>query len=92
MGPVPPTFQNQPSFSVCLPHNGNEASVGNGVMTAFNAVSPEQVTEIHDCALANGGTDEGSPGERADGFYVAYFRDPDGNKFATFNIANAPDA
>lgn len=78
---------DQPSFSVCLPHDGNEASKGNGVMTAFNAMSPEQVKEVYDCALANGGTDEGAPGERNPGFYIGYFRDPDGNKFATFNFS-----
>ena len=35
-------------------------------------------------ALANGGTYEGPPGIRANGFYAAYFRDPDGNKLNTF--------
>jgi predicted lactoylglutathione lyase len=53
---------DQPAFSVCLPHDGNEASVGNGVMTAFNAMSPEQVNEVYNCALENGGRDEGAPG------------------------------
>jgi catechol 2,3-dioxygenase-like lactoylglutathione lyase family enzyme len=36
-------------------------------------------------ALANGGSDEGAPGTRAyysPTFYVAYVRDPDGNKLA----------
>lgn len=79
---------DQPSFSVCLPHNGKEATVGNGVMTAFNAMSSKQVKEVYDCALANGGTDEGEPGERSEGFYVAYFRDTDGNKFAVFNFGS----
>jgi catechol 2,3-dioxygenase-like lactoylglutathione lyase family enzyme len=30
--------------------------------------------------MANGATDEGAPGQRFEGFYAAYFRDPDGNK------------
>lgn len=77
---------DQPAFSVCLPHDGNQASVGNGVMTAFNAMSPEQVDEVYKCALENGGTDEGAPGERTPNFYIGYFRDPDGNKFAAFNF------
>lgn len=77
---------DQPSFSVCLPHDGNEATVGNGVMTAFNAMSAEQVDEFYQCALDNGGTDEGAPGERTEGFYIGYVRDPDGNKFAAFNF------
>ena len=77
---------DQPSFSVCLPHDGNEASVGNGTMTAFNAMLPEQVQDIHAIAIENGATDEGEPGERSPGFYMAYFRDPDGNKFGAFNF------
>lgn len=77
---------DQPSFSVCLPHDGNKASVGNGVMTAFNAMSPEQVDEVYNTAKANGATCEGEPGERTEGFYIGYFRDPDGNKFAAFNF------
>jgi predicted lactoylglutathione lyase len=37
---------------------------------------------VHAKALELGGTDEGAPGPRGDGFYAAYFRDLDGNKFA----------
>jgi predicted lactoylglutathione lyase len=45
------------------------------------------VDRIHKKALELGGTDEGKPGLRAeggDGFYAAYFRDPDGNKLDVF--------
>ena len=38
----------------------------------------------YDIALANGGTDEGAPGDRGGGFYAGYFRDPDGNKLNAF--------
>jgi predicted lactoylglutathione lyase len=31
-----------------------------------------------------GAADEGRPGPRGDGFYAAYFRDPDGNKLNFF--------
>ena len=55
-------------------------------MTTFNAMSPAQVKEVCDCALENGGTIEGEPGERTEGFYVAYFRDTDGNKLAVLNF------
>jgi predicted lactoylglutathione lyase len=34
--------------------------------------------------LANGGTCEGKPGQRFEGFYAAYFRDLDGNKLNAF--------
>ena len=57
---------DQPSFSVCLPFNGQESSAGNGVMTSFNAMSPEQVDEFYQAAIDNGATCEGNPGERTD--------------------------
>ena len=66
------------------PFDGNAASVGNGVMVALEARDNAQVDRLHAIALANGGTDEGAPGPRGDGFYAAYFRDPDGNKLNAF--------
>ena len=35
-------------------------------------------------ALEMGGSDEGPPGERMEGFYAGYFRDRDGNKLNAF--------
>ena len=66
------------------PYDGNKASVGNGVMAAFEASDEAQVHRLYDIALANGGTDDGAPGPRGDGFYAGYFRDPDGNKLNAF--------
>jgi len=66
------------------PFDGNEATVGNGVMVALQAKDKEQVHRLHEIALANGGTCEGSPGPRGEGFYAGYFRDPDGNKLNAF--------
>jgi len=66
------------------PFDKQAATVGNGVMVALECASPAQVREVYDIALANGGTDEGPPGPRGDGFYAAYFRDPDGNKLNAF--------
>ncbi|HQS95016.1 MAG: glyoxalase [Novosphingobium sp. 16-62-11] len=66
------------------PFDGNVASVGNGVMVAFEAKDNAQVDRIHAIALASGGTCEGAPGPRGDTFYAAYFRDPDGNKLNAF--------
>lgn len=71
------------------PHDGNAATVGNGVMVAFEANSKEQVQRLYDIALANGGTDEGPPGPRGEGFYAGYFRDPDGNKLNAFVMGSA---
>jgi catechol 2,3-dioxygenase-like lactoylglutathione lyase family enzyme len=66
------------------PFNGEPASVGNGVMVGLAARDPAHVDEIYHTALANGGSDEGAPGARSDGFYAGYFRDPDGNKLNAF--------
>ena len=66
------------------PFDGNPASVGNGVMVALEAKDEEQVRQLHAVALANGGTCEGPPGPRGEGFYAAYSRDPDGNKLNAF--------
>lgn len=66
------------------PYDGNAATVGNGVMVAFEAKDKEQVQRLYDIALSLGGTCEGPPGPRGDGFYAAYFRDLDGNKLNAF--------
>ena len=66
------------------PFDGSAASVGNGTMVAFEAKDNDQVQRLYDIALANGGSDEGAPGPRGEGFYAGYFRDPDGNKLNAF--------
>ncbi|MCP3730987.1 VOC family protein [Sphingomonas sp. MG17] len=66
------------------PFDGNGASVGNGTMVALEAKDEAQVQRIYEVALANGGSCEGPPGPRSEGFYAAYFRDPDGNKLNAF--------
>ena len=72
--------ENGPFFSIVSPYDGNEATVGNGVMIALLADSPEQVDELHAKALSMGAENEGDPGLRSGGYYCAYFRDLDGNK------------
>ena len=66
------------------PFDGNPATVGNGVMIALEGRDRGQVQRLYDIALANGGSDEGAPGDRGGGFYAGYFRDPDGNKLNAF--------
>ena len=73
-------------IGLTLPYDGRPATVGNGVMVALAARDHDQVARLHAIALANGGTCEGSPGERGGGFYAAYFRDPDGNKLNAFRL------
>ncbi len=78
-----------PGIGITKPYDGQPATVGNGVMVALEAKSKEQVDKLHSIALANGGTDEGAPGDRGGGFYAAYFRDPDGNKLNSFVFVSA---
>ena len=66
------------------PYDGNTATVDNGVMVALEAKDEAQVQRLYDIALANGGSCEGPPGPRGEGFYAGYFRDPDGNKLNAF--------
>ncbi|MES2352999.1 MAG: VOC family protein [Pseudomonadota bacterium] len=70
---------------VCAPFNGEPATAGNGTMAAFAASTRGQVNSFYEASMENGGTSEGAPGIRehyAPDFYVAYVRDPDGNKLA----------
>lgn len=48
---------------------------------AFQAKDSAMVDAFYQAALANGGTDNGAPGERAyhPGYYAAFVLDPDGN-------------
>jgi catechol 2,3-dioxygenase-like lactoylglutathione lyase family enzyme len=75
-----------PSIGICLPYDGNAANSGNGTMFAVMAKDEDQVRRVHAAALASGGSCEGPPGPRANGFYAAYYRDPDGNKMNTFCV------
>jgi catechol 2,3-dioxygenase-like lactoylglutathione lyase family enzyme len=71
-------------IALTAPFDGKPATVGNGVMVALEAKDEAQVQRLYDIALANGGSSEGPPGPRGEGFYAAYFRDPDGNKLNAF--------
>jgi catechol 2,3-dioxygenase-like lactoylglutathione lyase family enzyme len=71
-------------LGITRPFDDQPASVGNGVMVALEAKDEAQVQRLHAIALAHGGSDEGAPGLRYEGFYVGYFRDPDGNKLNAF--------
>ena len=74
-------------FSVTPPIDGNEATHGNGSTVGFAAASPAEADAWHAAGLANGGTTcEEPPGERAgSGLYLAYLRDPSGNKICALH-------
>lgn len=82
--------RGKPMFMVMVPFDGQAATGGNGVMITLSAANPEQVRELHAKALALGGTCEGKPGSRGGTFYLAYFRDLDGNKLAAFAQTPVP--
>jgi predicted lactoylglutathione lyase len=73
-----------PALGVALPFDGKPATVGNGTMVALLVDSRAKVDALHRQALDLGGSDEGAPGPRGEGFYAGYFRDPDGNKLNAF--------
>lgn len=79
------TAPNQPMFAIVKPHDGKEATVGNGVMIAIAAKNPAQVKSLYDKARGLGATCEGEPGPRMGGaFTCGYVRDLDGNKLNFF--------
>jgi predicted lactoylglutathione lyase len=70
-------------LSICVPFDESDPQPGNGNMVAINPGSKAQVDALYHKAISLGGSCEGEPGQRIpDMFYGAYFRDPDGNKFA----------
>lgn len=85
------------SFGITTPINGEPATFGNGSTTGFSAISPEQANAAHAAGLAAGGVDcEDPPGWRGDhaagGLYLAYLRDPDGNKLCLLVRPSKPKA
>ena len=97
---VPPSMVDAPNnrmfyltpagvFAVSKPINGQAASFANGGTIGFAASSPEQAKAWHDAGVANGGTTcEEPPGVREGGMgkmYLAYLRDPDGNKLCALH-------
>ncbi len=87
------TGMGKPGLAVAKPHDGAQATAGNGNMAAIAVDTRDKVDALHAKAIELGGTDEGPPGVRGDegdqAFYGAYFRDLDGNKLCAFRIGAA---
>lgn len=73
-------------FYITKPYNKKPATFGNGTMISLVAKNRKAVDAFHAAAIAAGGTDDGKPGPRPAGGsnYVAYARDPDGNKICAY--------
>jgi catechol 2,3-dioxygenase-like lactoylglutathione lyase family enzyme len=69
---------------ITTPINGKDATHANGGTIGFHVQRPEIADAWHAAGVANGGTSiENPPGVRQNNgseLYLAYLRDPDGNK------------
>jgi len=76
-------------FSVSLPIDGQPATVANGGTIGFACSSHDQADAWHAAGVANGGVSiEDPPGVRegpTGKLYLAYLRDPDGNKICALH-------
>jgi catechol 2,3-dioxygenase-like lactoylglutathione lyase family enzyme len=76
-------------FLVSKPIDGKPACHANGGTIGFLMSGPEQADAWHKAGVANGGTAiEEPPGVRQGGageLYLAYLRDPDGNKLCALH-------
>jgi catechol 2,3-dioxygenase-like lactoylglutathione lyase family enzyme len=77
-------IHNDSIFCVSEPIDDEPAVVANGSTIGIACGSPEQVRQLHDTAVASGGTSiEQPPGPRdttMGALYLCYFRDLDGHK------------
>jgi catechol 2,3-dioxygenase-like lactoylglutathione lyase family enzyme len=76
-------------FMVTTPIDGDPACNGNGSTIGFAMANPEQADAWHKAGTENGGTAiEDAPGVRTGAMgslYLAYLRDPDGNKLCALH-------
>jgi len=76
-------------FIVTRPIDGAPATHANGATIGFAVAGPEQAHAWHEAGVAAGGTAiEDAPGVRTNAFgplYLAYLRDPDGNKLCALH-------
>ena len=72
---------NGSRFMVTKPIDGKPATSANGGTIGFLMKDAKMAEAWHKAGVANGGTSiEDPPGVRPNGAYLAYLRDPDGNK------------
>lgn len=81
------------NFAITRPLDGQAATPANGGTIGFAARTPEAAAAFHAAGLANGGVAiEDPPGERQGTqglLYLAYLRDPYGNKICAVHRISA---
>lgn len=84
------------SFAITKPINGEKATPANGGTIGFVAKSEEQLHAFHAIGTANGGAAcEDPPGQRLGPlgpYFIAYLRDPDGNKICALYRPTNPQS
>ena len=82
-------MHNGSMFLVTKPIDGEAATHANGGTIGFAMDGPAQANAWHKAGVENGGTAiEDAPGVRSGGgmsMYLAYLRDPDGNKLCALH-------
>jgi catechol 2,3-dioxygenase-like lactoylglutathione lyase family enzyme len=82
-------MHNDGLFLVTPPIDGEPASCGNGMTVGFAMANPEEADAWHAAGVEAGGTAiEDPPGVREGNgmkMYLAYLRDPDGNKLCALH-------
>lgn len=77
------------TFAISTPINGEPATHGNGATLGFAAATSEMVDAFHAAGLAHGGSACEDPpgwrGEKPGRMYIAYLRDPAGNKICALH-------
>jgi catechol 2,3-dioxygenase-like lactoylglutathione lyase family enzyme len=77
---------NGGAFLVTKPIDDQPATHANGSTIGFTMSGPEQADAWHKAGVENGGTAvEDPPGVRGGTMYLAYLRDPDGNKLCALH-------
>ncbi|RKE85711.1 VOC family protein [Rhizobium sp. AG855] len=85
-------LHNGGRLMITAPIDGKPASAANGGTIGILAARPEDVRAWHDAGTANGGMSiETPPSLRPNGQFVAYLRDPDGNKLTVRSLPPEQD-
>ena len=86
-------MHNDGIYVVTKPIDGQDATHANGGTVGFAVTGPEQADAWHAAGVAAGGsTCEDPPGVRTGSMgsmYLAYLRDPDGNKLCALHRVSA---